>query len=82
MGTTEQKTLKVLDINQASFFTVCGIQPILELLNGRVIFKFPVTDKIYKLMDDYNSNVKIPILDFVTTLKSLRGQMLTMRGQK
>jgi len=80
MTKTEQKALKVLDINQASFFALCGIPPILELINGRVIFNFPVSNKIYRLMDNYNSNVNVPILDFVTTLKSLRGQMLTMRS--
>ncbi len=79
---TERKTLKELDINKATFYALYGIDPILESINGRVVFTFPICDDLYRLMDNYNSNVSVPVLDFVTQLKALRGQMLTLRGAK
>ncbi len=76
----QSKKLNLLDVNLASFLQLCGIPPKLELNNGRVIFTFTATDELYKLMNNYNSNVNVPILDYVTTLKTLRSQMLSMRG--
>ncbi len=82
MARTEKKTLQILDIWLSSYFSLCGIPPKLELNNGRVVFTFPVTDTLYRLMTEYNSNVDVPVTDFVTIVKTLRGQMLTMRGRK
>ncbi len=80
MVKTKQKTLKELDINRATFYALHGVNPEFEVNNGRVVFVFPVSDEIYKLMDFYNSNVQVNVLDFVTKLKELRGKMLTLRG--
>ncbi len=80
MSKTEQKNFQTMDIWLSSFLSLYGTPPKLEVINGRVIFTFPVSDDLYKLMTNYNSNVDIPVADFVTTVKTLRGQMLTMRG--
>jgi hypothetical protein len=82
MAKTEQKTYQILDIGLASFLDLHYLPPKLELNNGRVVFTFPVSDDLYQLITNYNSNVTVHILDFVTTLKKLRGQMLTMRGSR
>ncbi len=82
MAKTEQKTFQTLDLYLASFLNLSGTPPKLELNNGKVVFSFPVGDDLYKLMMNYNSNVNIPVTDFVTAVKALRGQMLTMRGQR
>lgn len=82
MAKTEQKTFQTLDIGLASFLELNNLPLTLEVNNGKVVFTFPVCDDLYKLMTNYNSNSSIPVLDFVTTLKKLRGQMLTMRGRK
>lgn len=82
MATTEQKTYQTLDIGLASFLDLHYLPAKLELNNGRVVFTFPISDGLYKLITNYNSNVTVRILDFVTTLKKLRGQMLTMRGAR
>ena len=81
MKKTEQKTFQTLNLYLSSFLQLCGISPRLELNNGKVVFVFPVSDELYKLITDYNSNQPIAITDFVTTVKMLRGQMLSMRGQ-
>jgi hypothetical protein len=72
-------TFQLLDIYIAAFLILLGIHPKLELNNGRVVFVFPATDDVYKAIANYNSNVNVPVADFVTAVKSLRGQMLTLR---
>lgn len=79
---TETKTFQTLDLYISAFLILCGIQPELQVTNGRVIFVFPQNDDLYRLLSNYNSNVNVPVADFVTTVKMLRGQMLTMRGQR
>ncbi len=82
MSKTEQKTFQILDIWLSAYFSLCGIPPKLELNNSKVVFTFPVSDALYKLMMNYNSNVNIPVTEYVTAVKTLRGQMLTLRGQR
>ena len=82
MAKTEQKTLQTLDLYLSAFLSLSGIPPALEVNNGKVVFTFLVSDDLYKLMMNYNSNVSVPVTDFVTVVKTLRGQMLTMRDTK
>lgn len=82
MAETETKTLSTLDLYLSSFLTLHGIQPELETNNGRVTFNFKVTDELYSLSNAYNGNEPVPVADFVTAIKTLRGQMLTLRGQR
>ncbi len=77
-----EKRFTTADINLSSFLELNGLQITLELNNGKVIFSFPVSDRLYKLLEAYNSNVLVPVGDFVTRLKILRGQMLSMRTQQ
>lgn len=79
---TETKTLSTLDLYMASFLAFHGIEPLLETTNSRVVFTFPVTDELYRLLARFNSNENIPVTSFVTTVKMLRGRMLSMRGQR
>ena len=76
------KRFSTLDINLSSFLELNGLQATLELQSGKVIFTFPVSDILYKLLDTYSSNSSVPVGDFVTRLKILRGKMLTMREEK
>lgn len=82
MAKAEERLFTTLDIYLASFLALNKIPPILELKNGRVVFLFPASDAVYKLTMGFNSNVSVPVADFVTAVKTLRGQMLTMRGSK
>ena len=78
----ETKTLQTLDLYMASFLAFHGIEPSLEIVNGKVIFVFPVTDSLYRLITKYNFDEETPVNSFVTTVKMLRGRMLSMRGQR
>lgn len=80
MAKTTQTTFQTLCVWLSGFIALNGIPPTLEVNNGKVVFTFPVSENLYRLMMDYNSNVNVPVADYVTMVKSLRGQMLTMRG--
>jgi len=77
-----EKIFETLDIYLSSYLALNKIQPKLEVQNGRVTFNFIVNDELYRLTALYNSNEPVPVADFVTQVKSLRGQMITMRGQR
>lgn len=79
---TETKTFQTLDLYISSYLALCGIQPKLQVSNGRVVFVFPQSDDLYRLLSNYNANTAIPCADFVTVVKMLRGRMITMRDQK
>jgi hypothetical protein len=73
------KTFGTLDIYLASFLSLHGQDVILELQNGKVVFTFESTDNLYRLMNQFNSNEEIPVLDYTTAIKTLRGKMLTAK---
>ncbi len=75
-------TYKTLDLYVSAFLLLCGIKPDFEISNGKVVFTFPVTDDFYKFISYYNMNSDVKVADFVTAIKTLRGQMLTLRGQR
>ncbi len=74
-----KQTFATLDIYLASFLTLHGLAPVLELRDRKVVFTFPATDRLYELMDLFSSNEPVPVGDFVTTVKTLRGKMLTAK---
>lgn len=76
------KRYSTLDIYQSAFLLIFGIQPELEVKNGRVIFSFPANDRLYEGIMLYNSNIDVHVADFVTAIKMLRGQMLTLRDSR
>lgn len=78
----EQKKFQTLDIYLASYFSLCGIQPQLEMNNNKVVFVFPASDDVFRLAMNFNSDVNVPVTTFVTLVKTLRSQMLTMRGPR
>lgn len=75
----ETRTINLLDIYLSSFLLLHGIDPKLETKNSKVYFVFEANDQVYNLMNLFNENVKVPVADFVTTVKTLRGKMLTAK---
>jgi hypothetical protein len=72
--------IPILDINLAAFLVLNGIHPKLTKQGSRVIFEFPGTSETYKIMEQYNRNPAVPVLDFVSALRRTRSQMLSLRG--
>lgn len=77
-----RKEFETLDIWLASYLSLCGIHPILENKNNRVVFIFPQSDDLYRLISNFNSNISVPVADFTTIVKMLRSQMIQLRGQR
>lgn len=73
------KIFTTLDIYLASFLFLNNLQPTLEARGGKVLFAFAATSDLYRTMNKFNENAPVPVADFVTVVKVLRGKMLTMR---
>ena len=78
---TTEKVFSTLDIYLATWLHIHNIPPQLEINNNRVLFFFPSTDQVYRIVSEFNSNNSAPILDYVTAYKELRHRMLAARGQ-
>lgn len=74
------KELNLLDIHLSAYLIFHGIDPILGQKNGKIIFIFPANEKVYQLMNRFNGDEDVPVASFCTTLKALRGQMLTAKS--
>ena len=74
-----ERRFTTLDLYLSSFFILQGIEPDLEIKGNKVAFLFEPSDKLYRLMSEFNSNTDVPIADYVTCLKVLRGRMLTLK---
>ena len=72
-------SFETMDIYLSAFLSLSGLQPALKLNRGKVIFSFPASEDLYQLMMNFNSNVNVPVSDFTTIVKTLRGKMLSMR---
>lgn len=77
----EAERFPTLDIYLSAFLSLSGLPPRLEYLNGKVIFLFPSSSDLYRHLSSYNGNTNVPVADFVTAIKSLRGQMLAMKAE-
>jgi hypothetical protein len=78
MEKTKQK-IPLMDIYLASYLVLHGITPHLALQDTRVIFEFPGTDEVFKISREFNSNPLVPILDFVSSVRQLRSQMIALK---
>ena len=79
MVMVKNKVLSLFDIHLASWISSAWIEPLLENRNGKVLFLFEASDNLYRLINQFNSNEPVPIGDYVTKLKTLRGKMLSAR---
>lgn len=75
----EKKTFQTLDLYISAYLSMNGLPPELEIINNRVIFVFQQSDVLYKLLSKYNANMDVGVCDFVVAIKTLRGQMLSMK---
>tara|TARA_B100002003_G_scaffold245057_1_gene272217 strand:+ start:1809 stop:2057 length:249 start_codon:yes stop_codon:yes gene_type:complete len=78
----KKNNFTTMDVYISAFISLFGIQPALKLNNGKVIFSFNANDDLCKIMMNYNSNVSVPVADFTSAIKSLRGKMLSMKDSQ
>lgn len=78
-----QKTSSAVPIhglNLSAYLFFKGVVPELRAEQGRVVFLFPNQETTFTIMEEYNGNQMVPVLDFVAKLRRLRAQMLSLRG--
>lgn len=73
------KRLPLYDIHQVAFLEYKDTPVVLTKQGSRVVFEVPATEKIYKLLREYQSNPSILLLDYVAVLRRLRARMLEAR---
>ena len=73
------KTFGTMDLYVSAFLSLHNLEPTLEERNGKIIFTFEATDNLYQLMSKFNSNEDVPVADYTTAVKTLRGKMLTAK---
>ena len=77
MKNTDYETLYFYE---AAFYSLCGITPRLKTLpNGQISFRFDFSD-ISEHLRKFNSNVSLPVQDYIRHLKQLKARMLSLRG--
>jgi hypothetical protein len=74
-----KKIFSTFDLYLSSFCSLNNIEPKLENRDGKIVFVFTTGDDLYRLLDRFNSNESVPVNDFVTKIKILRGKMLTAK---
>jgi hypothetical protein len=82
MEGTPQKFFTTSDVWTASYLEYRGIIPQLENRNGRIVFQFPTTDTLYKLLNAFNSGDAVPLTEYIDTYKTLKVKMFQARGPR
>ena len=73
------KNFLTTDLYISAWLVNNGISPQLEVQRGRVVFIFEASEQLYRLCNQFNSNVEVGILDFANEVKRLRGEMLAKK---
>jgi hypothetical protein len=76
----ESPTIAQHDIYGVTYCAYKGIKVTLTKQDRRVIFNLPDTPDTYKALSEFNNNPKLRLLDYLTHLRKLRAQMISLRG--
>jgi hypothetical protein len=76
----EARLFQTPDIYLSSGLTILlETEPSFIVVNGRTLFCFSATDKLYKAMALYNAGVPINAIEFAGVIKRLRGEAINRR---
>lgn len=78
----EPRKLPLYDINLTAFLKLHNVPIELRKVASRVVFEIPATDEAYRLMEAYQENPPVSVLDFVSVLRELRGRMVSHRDPR
>ena len=82
MESSERKKFTTLDLSLAAYLQANEIEFTLEDRKGRKVFVADADDKLYRLLNDFNSNGFIGVIDFVTAQKILKQRLYAAKGMK
>lgn len=68
------------DLFLSSYLSYRGIPPALENRNNRVVFIFPQSDTLYKLINAYSAGDAVPITEYIDAYRTLKIKMFNARG--
>jgi hypothetical protein len=71
-----------LDLYLSAYLSLNGCPPELEIRNGKVLFSFRQSGDVNRLIGQFNSNSPVPVADFTTAVKTLRGRMIEKKGTR
>lgn len=74
-----EKKFETADIWLCAFLSTCGLNPTLEVKQGKVLFAYPSSPDLNTLILNYQNNCTVRVLDFASAAKTLRGQMQAMK---
>lgn len=70
------------DIWLASAISILlNTNPDFKVSNGKTLFIFPASDKTYNAISEYNGGCSLPAYQYAETIRRLKVEMLTRRGQ-
>ena len=80
--------MKLKDFVTADLYLSSAIALLLNILpnfkveQGRTLFVFPISDNLYKAMNEFNNGVPLSAIEYAQMIKRLRAEMLMRRGMK
>jgi hypothetical protein len=77
--TTNTGTVPIFDIYTAAYLYMKGLSPAFVKRGTRVVFDFPGEDRTLDLVNDFNANPRIYLIDYVSALRTMRARMLAHR---
>jgi hypothetical protein len=78
----EPGKLPIWDINLATYERYHNIPVELHNIEGSITFEFHATEQAYRLMELYQENRPVKVLDRVSVLRALRGRIVGQRGPR
>lgn len=80
MKQTETKVFFSTDLYlSAALVLLLNAQPEFKLVNGKILFGFPVTDGLYRAMAEYNCGTPLNALEYAQAIKRLKAEMIMRR---
>ncbi len=74
------KPFAISDLFLASYLEYRGIPSQLENRHGKIVFLFPQSDTLYKLLNAFNQGDPVPISEYLDVYKTLKVKMFNARG--
>lgn len=76
-----QKLFETTDLYLAAAISIfAAITPELKIINHKVIFVFPASDEVYKVINEYDTGAMVKAVHFASVVKNLESQALSIRN--
>jgi len=76
----QQKLFQTADLWIASYLEYRGIPSLLENRNRRVVFLFPASETLYRLLTAFQTGDPVPLSEYIEIYKALKNKMFNARG--